>query len=692
MTTRFLLLVAVALMGCDGDKSTDTALPGIALETRVLDAAGEPIAGAHVLMGGWTEDRWVQTDEDGLATVGVADGGWTEQYLLAGKEGWSSGGVRLDFDELPSLAEIELLALPEEDNLDYHFQPGGDGSSPDTSECGHCHWTIGDDWAGSAHAEAASSEHAWDLYTGSALSLSEEDCTSLSGWISEGRVPGSESETAEHCYTGHGVLPWLHESCGGVGQPACDHPDESDTLESFGSCADCHAPAIDGGTPGHMDLAQATGVGFEGVTCDLCHKIQSVEPGTRPGLDGAIALLRPSEETFLPNQEYRPITFGPYPDVIVPIMNGSYAPQFSESEWCSGCHEYAQPALHPDQSLDVDRWPDGIPVFETWSEYSASDFDGLMSCQDCHMPALDEESSTYDITPLGLEPSIDQGWMREDGEVRHHSFSREGMGSPGLIMEITEVDGELKVLVTVKNSAAGHAVPTGEPMKQLLLRVRALDEEGTEVMASGGQVVPDVGGYRAEAILGEDAQLEGRELTLVDSSLENGSGLVVRFIRPTGSWDDYEGPGTAHFSSGEWSAEEKGLELEEFLGEIALISLEGDVLTLADDPPETQEGDRIYVAAETDYAGESGWLYAKTLVDSDGARGVPHYRAVDVASDNRIAPGSSGTSEHYFALTESTLTIEATLLRRDRAAAVADPYGWDTADLLIRTTTEVVEP
>ena len=62
-----------------------------------------------------------------------------------------------------------------------------------------------------------------------------------------------------------------------------------------------------------------------------------------------------------------PPRLAPVQVVIVPIMNGSHMPQFSESEWCSACHEYAQPALHPDQSLDAERWPDGIPVFETWS-------------------------------------------------------------------------------------------------------------------------------------------------------------------------------------------------------------------------------------------------------------------------------------------------------------------------------------
>lgn len=643
-------------------------------------------------MGGWAEERWVKSNEDGFASVPVVDSGWTEQYLLAGKEGWTSAGVRLDFDNLPDVAEITLRPLPEIDNPDYHFQPGGDGSSPNTSECGHCHWTIGDDWAGSAHAASASSERAWDLYTGTALSVSGDDCDTLAGWVSEGGVPGAPAETAEHCYTGEGVLPWLHDECGGSEQPACDHPDERPNLEAFGSCADCHAPAIDAGIPGHLDLAQASGVGFEGVTCDFCHKVQSVEPGTRPGLDGAIHLLRPSEDTFLPGQEYSPIIFGPYPDVIVPIMNGSYVPQFRESEWCSACHEYAQPALHPEQDLDSARWPDGIPVFETWSEYRESSFVGLLTCQECHMPALYEESSTYDITPQGLEPSVDQGWMRPDGEVRHHGFSRDGMSAPGLSIDVDEMDGEWVVSVMVKNSAAGHAVPTGEPMKQLILLIRAFDEVGNEILPIGGQAIPDVGGFQTAAVLGEDAQIDGQNLTIDnwDDELEGEFG--VRFVRPTGSWIDYDGPGTSYFSSGTLTPEQKGLEREEFLGEVSLLVSSG-TLTLAEAPPDTKDGDRIYIVkAGSDLAGSPGWLYAKTLTDSEGQRAVPHYRAVDVASDNRIAPGSTGYSEHRFARHDGMLTFEVSLMRREQPAAISDQYGWASTDTVIATLSEEFGP
>ncbi len=679
------------VLACNGDESPDsgtdsTASPGTrnpTVQVLVQDSDGVPVDNAWVMMGGWSADRWELTNENGQATVTLEDAGTREQYLLVGKEGWFSGGERLDFDEpQPDLWTLQLRPLPSEDNPDYHFQPGGDGSSPDTSECGHCHWTIGDDWAASSHAQAAKSPRVWDLFTGaSSETLEAEDCEALGGWLTEGATPGDPQSPQEHCYVGAGVLPWLHATCGTEATPACDHPDQQDQLQHFGSCGDCHSPAFDSTAPGQINLAAAEGVAREGVTCDFCHKVAHVTAGTSPGLDGSITLLRPSDPTPLPNLEFEAITFGPYPDVIVPVMNGSLSPQFSESEWCSSCHEYAQPALHPDEGglVDPERWPEGVPVFETWSEYSSSSLAGVLACQGCHMPGLDEESSTYNITEQGLEPSVDQGWARESGQVRHHTFDRNGLGDPQLTVVLNTDGDQVTATVTLANSSAAHAVPTGEPMKQLIIQVEATDADGTVVPATGGQVIPDVGGHVLLGILGTDLSVDGSDLTFQDAVLPDEPGLMVRFVRRPGDWIDYDGPGTNGFSGEDRTAEERGLPREDFLGERTVAGTAGDTATLDDPPPDLVEGDRVYLVREGDLAGAVGWLHGKVLLASDGTRGVPHYRAVDVASDNRIAAEGTNTSTHLF--TGQDLTVTATLIRRQRAAGVADLYGWDRGDV-----------
>ena len=68
-----------------------------------------------------------------------------------------------------------------------------------------------------------------------------------------------------------------------------------------------------------------------------------------------------------------------------------------------------------------------------------------------------------------------------------------------------------------------------------------------------------------------------------------------------------------------------------------------------------------------------------------------HYRATDIASDNRIAPGATAESEYRFALpTSDTGTLTVRLVRRRYAAPIADLYGWDVDDTELATFTQTL--
>ncbi|MCP4805721.1 MAG: hypothetical protein GY913_35895 [Proteobacteria bacterium] len=638
----------IAMLGCDGsepgdsprvlesptESRTDSEPPDVrwtgTVTVDVVDPDGAPVPDAFVLLGGWDRERWVPTDSAGQATVEVDDDGVTDRVLVAGKEGWISGRTDLPESE-PGTATIEMRPLPTEDNPDYAFQKGGEPHSPDTGECGHCHTGITEGWAGSAHSQAASSPQLWDLYTGRA-SVDAAECDALGGELADGQVAGEDGATAEACYLGEGVLPWLNDCTN------CDHPDERAALTAFGSCGDCHSPATDAGVPGQIDVADAFGVAHEGVTCDFCHKVQSVTAGPEAGLDGGIQLLRPSEEPRIGGQEFDPIMFGPYPDVVVPVMNGSYNPVFREPEFCASCHEYAQPALHPDESVDAERFPDGLPVLETWSEFQAAGADEAgFSCQGCHMPTLEQESSTYDISDLGVPPSLVQGWLRTPGEVRHHHFPTAAeLGDPHL-----ELEGAASGATMSLTSRAAHRVPTGDPMRQLFVLMSAVDSAGEPVQLVGAPAIADVGGSLASGVMGE-VTVEGDVLSL------SASGAVsARFVRD-----------------------------EAFLAEVA-VTAHPDGVQLAS-VPDLLAGDVVLLVGPDHHAGAPGWLFSKILVDSSGARGVAHYRAVDIASDNRLPAFS--TVDSAMALPDGVATLTATLLRRSHAAPIADVYGWDYGD------------
>ncbi len=718
------LLVAALLVGCpkpedsgppldtqpqDSEPPVETAPPDetappedTAPEVRwtgsadvvVTDPGGDPIEGAYVMVGGVDQAGWAVTDAAGQATVEVGDDGITDRWVLAGMEGWLSSGADIHETNGPSGAlSIILKPLPDpaDDNVDYHFQPGGTSMSMDTTECGHCHPTKADDWVDSAHHRAASNTHTWDLYTGG-TAVDAETCAALGGFMATGQEPGVEGGTVERCYTGGGVLPFLNDGCGEQGGQACDHPDHAASLEAFGSCGDCHAPAVDWHPGGAIDLARATGVAFdEGVTCDLCHKTRDVVAGGSPGRDGSIQLQRPSEETWVVSQEFDPITFGPYPDVVVAIMKGSYEPGMREAAWCSSCHEYSRGALREDMPIDEARWPAGLPINETFSECVAGACSGETTCATCHMEVLDEESSTYDISERGVEPSVDQGWLRSLGQIFHHDFAW-FLEDPvyGLSVDLSAIQGTAEAQVRVANWRAGHALPTGHPMRQLIVLVEATDQDGQPVAATGGQAVPDVGGYRAMGVHGVDFTASGVSLDFGSVALPSAS--AVRFVRPTGTWDDYEGPGTDGFSG--LGAEAKGLPITAVLGEVAVSAISGAQVTLASAPPALQAGDIAYLVDGTDAAGAPGWLFAKVMVDAAGQRGVAHYRAVDIASDNRLGFGGSASSSHSFPAPAQggSLTVSARLLTRDYAAPIAVTYGWDTSDEQVAEASETLAP
>ena len=277
------------------------------------------------------------------------------------------------------------------------------------------------------------------------------------------------------------------------------------------------------------------------------------------------------------------------------------------------------------------RWPDGLPILETYEEYLAGNYAGTPdSCQSCHMAQLDEESSTYDITALGLVPSIANGWLRAPGEVRHHHFATTEYEGVTLLVTAEAEDDEVVATVTVRNSYGGHGLPTGAPMRQYIVHVEAVDDDGQGVAASGGQAIPEDGGWRHRGEMDVDAFLDGTSLTLAGQELAEVQ--TARFVRPTGEWDDHAGPGTGHFD--DLAAEDKGLPLYEVLAERTVLSVADDTVEIDAAVPDLLPGDVVYLVGPDDAAGAPGWLYGKTFLDADGVRGVPHYRAVEVAGRN----------------------------------------------------------
>lgn len=687
----FLLLFSLACKGPDDaapqvddspveesvspDDSPSPALSPYALTVTVtLD--GAPVEGAAVMQGG-LDRRW-PTDANGEAQIEVDPTFHGEIVVMA-----SHPDARIAGDYAPSadLASegmtIALVRFDPSDNVDYEFQdPGEPNINDNTNQCSHCHKTIVGYWYESPHRQSASNARVQDVYAGVASGWTERGrCESAGGVWRQGLEPGTRSPV-ERCYLGAGTLPDLNPECGA--ESSCD-----DAASRFGACADCHAPAINGQLGGH-DLLEATGRAWDsGVHCDVCHKVESVDMDAEAGVAGRLHIVRPSEELQGVLGPYKPLTFGPYDDVLNPRMGSVARDLFHEATLCGGCHQLDQAALIPGQSVDTARWPEGrIPVHSTYEEWVAGPMSPGVVCQSCHMPADGAVGNSADAGNLlpDAPAGIAAGWYRPPGSVRQHAWYGPRQRDSQMLELAASIhldsetrDDALVVHATVKNVGPGHAIPTGEPLRSLVLVVEARCD-GVPIPAIGGEVVPDYGGFLDRKVGGEDWSVWP----------DAAAGDTLRVVT-LGDYLDYAGFGP--FGDGQFSVEQKGLRDERFVGEVTVLSVASDGTVVTDQP--IPAGDVAYrvrpawpedgLAAVT-LAGAPGWGFARVLVDADGARMVPHHRAVDVVSDNRLLPQQEWTSEHLFSPGCASPELRAVLVHRATPMDIAAERGWTLVD------------
>lgn len=631
---------------------------------------GVPTAGVRVLQPGSTRE-WV-TEADGRATVDLDLAVVGELFVVA-----SHPDARILGAEPPEpggAVAIELVRFDRADNPSYVFQdPGTPDRRDTTGQCAHCHGSIDDDWWASPHRTSASSAVVQDLYAGTVAALAAEaDCADAGGRWLAGLAPGT-GVAASRCYLGDGALPALNPDCATTG---CDT-----VATAFGGCADCHAPGIDGDLGGRH-LLDAVGFAYEGgVHCDVCHKVEAVDDAAPAGVAGFLAITRPSEPPpSLGVGDWHPLTFGPYADVPHVRMGSVHREHFHEAVFCAGCHQLDQEVLVPGAAADPTRWPDGrLPIHSTYAEWLAGPMNPAAPCRSCHMPPDPTVGNSADLGAdgAGATAGVAAGWYRPPGAVRHHAWYGPRQRESGMLELAATVDVEtawegadLVATVTVTNVGPGHAIPTGEPLRTIVLLVEATCG-GAPAPAVGGDAVPDFGGTLERKESGEDWTRWS----------DAAPGDVVRVVRRTGAWRDYVGHGP--FGDGTFDAADKGMPVEEVAGEAVVTGVAGGVASF----------DRALPAGDTAYlgrggslpadgepalprAGAPGFAFARVLVGPDGRRMVPHFLAVDVASDNRLLPQQSATTVHRFAPGCADPVVSAVLVHRAYPPALAAERRW----------------
>ena len=661
----------------DSEAPADEGVPGDTEEpplteysvTVLVTVDGAPTAGVRVSQGG-SPLEWL-TGEDGTVVADLDLSVPGSHALLASHPECRIGAVQVA-PLFPPEVTIALTRYDTTDNEDYVFlDPGDPGDSWIIEKCGHCHITIQETWYDSTHRHTASNPTVRDVYDGTAAAASTEaQCQQAGGAWKDGLQPGTLDTLVKRCYVADSVP----------------------STGSNGECADCHAPGIDGKLGGR-GLEEATGLAYDyGIHCDVCHKVNKVNPEGAPGIGGFLEILRPSEAPkFADLGAWAPMLFGPNNDVGNVLMGSVQRDHYQQSVFCAGCHEHERAALGTG-TLDTARWPSGkLPIQSTFTEWTDGPLAGGANCQSCHMPFADDEvtnGADLQLNPPG-ETGLSGGWIRAGKTTRKHLWtgpSREEGQEGGTMLKgsaVVSVDsasvenGSLEVSVSVTNTVVAHAFPTGEPFRSLVLQVEARCGE-TALPATGGAAIPDFGGYLARQEKGADwSHWPGAKV-----------GQQVTVIARPGGHHDYAGWGP--FGDGTFDAAQKGMPVEQVVGSAKIASVTDGKVSFETPLP---EGDVAYLThgaglpvegeGASARAGAAGFAFARVLVSATGERMVHHWQAVDIASDNRLLPGVPWTSQHTFAAGCEEPTVTAVLTYRAYPWSLADQRGWTLKEQVV---------
>ena len=204
-------------------------------------------------------------------------------------------------------------------------------------------------------------------------------------------------------------------------------------------CLGCHAPLV----ALNHDEALEKKVTWEGVSCDACHSLVSVELSPA----GATQVFDPG-----------PVKRGPIRDAASMGHRVAYSELHTKALVCAGCHEF--------------RNAEGIPIITTYSEWERSAAArGGRTCQTCHMGLARADVVDPKVKRVErAEVNLHQGPGGHSLDQLHEALAvalRPGREGDDLVIE-----------VRIANKGAGHAVPTGMPGRRVILAVDVRTSDG----------------------------------------------------------------------------------------------------------------------------------------------------------------------------------------------------------------------
>ncbi len=258
--------------------------------------------------------------------------------------------------------------------------------------------------------------------------------------------------------------------------------------------------------------------GRDGVSCTSCHQILPDNLGTEASFDGGFE-IGPSRRIF-----------GPHADPFTMPMQrlSSFTPTQSEhvldSALCGSCHTLMTHPFSPDGEASPAEFIEQAPYLEwrnsVFSDEAENPGPEARSCQDCHLPTVDEDGNPI-RTRLAHNPAgFDFGAIEPRSRYGRHLFvggntfvpellkkhaEELGVEAPAAAFDatITAARGQLRndtaslafgesrrqddhviVPLTIENRA-GHKLPSAYPSRRVFLQVRVTDAEGEVLLAAG---------------------------------------------------------------------------------------------------------------------------------------------------------------------------------------------------------------